>query len=74
MKFTHAFILDFHIIFRHFTENIGFSGFLRKIQRLLFKHTYELTNIIYVDRFQNNLYSQEIVKPEDLQVCMVSFM
>ena len=67
MKFTHAFILDFHIIFRDFTENIEFSGFLRKIQRLLLKHTYELTNIIYVDRFQNNLYSHVIVKRKGQQ-------
>ena len=51
---------------------LDFLG-LQKMQRLLFKHTYELTNIIYVDRFQNNLYSQVIVKLEDLQVCMVLF-
>ena len=73
LKFTHASILNFHIIFRRFTENIGFSRFLRKIQRLLLKHTYQLTNIIYVDCFQNNLYYQVIVKLEDFQVCIVSY-
>ena len=52
--------MDLHTLVKTivFLENIGFSRFYKLYKHFQNNHAYELTNIPYVDVFQNNLYSQ----------------
>ena len=60
-------LTDLHTFYTMlFSENIGFSGCSNFTKIIFHNITYELTNISYVDRFQNNLYSQVTGKQKNM--------